>query len=197
MWKPRLIVAPAAEVVTRDEAKAHARVDHSDEDALIDVFVAAARERFDGWRGLLGRCIIHQTWGFSSPRFSSSRLIRLPFPDVTPESVQITYFDAEDVERSLASTQFDVIEDADGAAVLLKSGETWPSLARRPDAVTIEFQAGFGATAAEVPAAIRAAILLHFGHLYENREDVSANSRPAELPQGSMALVEPYRFIRL
>jgi hypothetical protein len=40
---------------------------------------------------------------------------------------------------------------------------------------------------------IQAGILLIFGHLYANREDVVAGATVADLPQGSKHLLQPYR----
>jgi hypothetical protein len=40
---------------------------------------------------------------------------------------------------------------------------------------------------------IKAGILLLFGHLYANREDVVAGVTASELPQGSKYLLQPYR----
>lgn len=40
---------------------------------------------------------------------------------------------------------------------------------------------------------IKAAMLLILGHLYENRQDVQADGRVAELPMGAMHILQPYR----
>lgn len=40
---------------------------------------------------------------------------------------------------------------------------------------------------------IRAAVLLMAGHLYANREDVVAGVSVAEMPMGSLYLLQPYR----
>lgn len=40
---------------------------------------------------------------------------------------------------------------------------------------------------------IRAAILLITGHLYANREDVVVGASVAEMPMGSLYLLQPYR----
>ncbi len=59
--------------------------------------------------------------------------------------------------------------------------------------------AGDGAAATDVPAAIKAAILLMVADFYENREDtvvgVGLDVRP--LPRGVDALLAPYRRVGL
>lgn len=44
-----------------------------------------------------------------------------------------------------------------------------------------------------VDAAIKAAVLLTFGHLYANREDVVIGTSAVELPNGAKALLRPKR----
>jgi uncharacterized phiE125 gp8 family phage protein len=65
-----LITPPAADVLSRDEVKQHLRVDFSDDDALIDGFIAAAVNQLDpaagGW---LGRSLRPQTWELRLPSF--------------------------------------------------------------------------------------------------------------------------------
>lgn len=59
---PYLITAPTAQPVTLNEMKAHLRVAHGDDDADIVSRLAAAVAHLDGWGGVLGRCIMPQTW---------------------------------------------------------------------------------------------------------------------------------------
>lgn len=76
---PTLITPPADMPVTLDEAKAHCRVDGSEDDALITGLIAGAVGHLDGWTGVLGRCIMPQTWRVTD----SAGEVVLPFPDVT------------------------------------------------------------------------------------------------------------------
>jgi len=56
------------------------RIDHDDEDALIQSYIDAAVAHFDGYRGVLGRAIMPQTWAVDLPAGGD---YRLPLPDVT------------------------------------------------------------------------------------------------------------------
>lgn len=76
---PVLITAPTSQPVTLAEAKAHCRVDGTDDDALLAGLIAAAVGHMDGWTGVLGRCIMPQTWRVSA----SAGDVVLPMPDVT------------------------------------------------------------------------------------------------------------------
>lgn len=57
-----LLVRPTAPVVTLDEAKAHLRVTHDDEDLLIQGLVDAAVAHLDGLDGVLGRALAPQSY---------------------------------------------------------------------------------------------------------------------------------------
>ena len=76
---PTLITPPVAMPVTLAEAKAHCRVDGSDDDAVLSALIAGAVGHLDGWSGVLGRCIMPQTWAVSADAGD----VVLPFPDVT------------------------------------------------------------------------------------------------------------------
>lgn len=56
------LVGPTDDVVPLDDLKEHLRVSHDDEDLLIQGLADAATSWLDGWGGVLGRCIMPQTW---------------------------------------------------------------------------------------------------------------------------------------
>lgn len=60
------ITPPTAEIVSLDDAKAHLRVDHDHEDMLIQTYLDAATAWVDGFDGVLGRCVLEQTWRASA-----------------------------------------------------------------------------------------------------------------------------------
>lgn len=195
--KPVLVTAPAVAPVTLADAKKHLNIDHSDDDALIDIYILAALSTLDGWTGILGRAIINQTWSESFDRFPCGAVLPLrlaPLQSVT----SVKYRDADNTLQTFDSTSWMAVTDDAGPQVHLAWNASWPSTYTRPDAVTVEYVAGFGADADAVPGAIRSALLLLIGDLYSNREStapgvVSARPMPASVDM----LLGPYRRLSL
>jgi uncharacterized phiE125 gp8 family phage protein len=75
--------------------------------------------------------------------------------------------------------------------VAIEPGQQWPSAYSRPDAVSVSFVAGTPVD--EVPLSLKAAILLHVGHLYQNREAVTVDAVSNFLPLGYEALIWPFK----
>lgn len=59
------VAPPTAQVVALQDMKEHLRVMHDDEDLMIQSLTDAAVSWLDGWDGVLGRCIMPQTWRIS------------------------------------------------------------------------------------------------------------------------------------
>ena len=198
MFPPTRTTAPAELAVSVSDAKGHLRVVHSSEDAVITAFVAAAIDHLDGYSGILGRCLVTQTWKQTYPGWPSDGRLRLPFPDVDADSVVVTYLDTLADEQVVTDTLYEVLHDARGAYVEFRSAFDAPSLEDdRAAPVWVTFDAGYGAAAA-VPAAIRAAILLITADFYENRENtVISDARVQDLPIAADRLLTPYRRVGL
>lgn len=175
------------------EAKQHLRVQHNEDDQLIGAMIAAAVSHLDGPTGILGRCLVTQTWRQDFSAWPCDGF-RLPVPDVHPESVVITYLDSDGAAQTVAAELYETIEDAIGAAVYFHDEFTVPAVkGDRRAPITITFAAGFGA-ADDVPGAIKSALLLIVGDLYENRENTVIGSVDVkEVPLGVTMLTAPWR----
>lgn len=194
---PVRTAAPATTPVSLAEAKAHLRVEQDDthENDLIGALIAAATERLDGWSGILGRCMVTQTWRFDFPCFPDCDCLRLPMGRA--RSVVVTYRDADGTTQTLSSGEYSLIADAIGPTIVLNDGEVWPATVARPDAVSVSAVLGYG-VAADVPAPLKAAILLMVGDLYRFTETATAgavNEVPMSMTVSS--LIAPYRMIGL
>lgn len=191
MYPPTQTAAPAATPVTLTEAKAQCQIESTDTsfDALVQVFLDAATAHLDGYAGILGRCIVTQSW---KQEFDDwSHCLRLPMPAATIAS--ITSLDDDGVTATaVTSTNYALHHDERGSYVRFIDSYSAPGGLCQTKAWAVTFTAGYGAAAA-VPAAIKAAVLLLVAHFFHNREAVG--EALAELPIGVAALVAPYRRV--
>lgn len=177
MLAPVRTIAPEITPVSLDDVKRHLRVDHSDDDALITALIAAAVDHLDGWTGILGRCLVEQTWRQDFEQFASC--LPLPLGPVI-KIVSVTH-DAGTVDQA----SYSLVTDAGGRA-----RAEFASGASVAGPVSVSYEAG--SPVADVPAALKVAILLMVGNWYANRE-ASTEAAMTELPIGVNALIAPYR----
>lgn len=192
MYAPVLVTPPSASdpIITYAEAKLHLRVDGDDEKTLIESLIAAATAHMDGWSGILGRCLVTQTWRQTYDGFC--REMRLPMPAATIASI-ISTNAAGVIQAAIASTNYQLLHNALGSFVRFKDAYSFASDLAEAEGVAISFTAGYGAAAA-VPAAIKQAALLLIAHWYMTREAVNVGNITTELPLGVKALLAPYRL---
>jgi uncharacterized phiE125 gp8 family phage protein len=180
-YAPVQTVAPVSAPVTLAEVKADLRVEFSDNDTMIQGYLDAAVSHLDGWGGILGRCMVTQTWRQDYAEFGE--VLRLPF--VGASSVAVTYRNALEASVTLDAGEYVLLQDALGAYLAPGVGKFWPTLGLTQPAVSVTATYGYG-NAAAVPAALKAAIMLHVGALYEGKGD---------LPAAFYALVAPHRRV--
>ena len=82
---PYLVTPPAILPVDLADMKAHLRAVHDDDDAMIDSLIAGAVAMLDGWGGVLGRCIMPQTWAVD---VTGPGPHLLPFPEASNVTAQ-------------------------------------------------------------------------------------------------------------
>lgn len=179
----RIITPPTEEPVSLVEAKAHLREDSSDHDAEIGMLIAAARTHVED---ITGRYWALQTLETTFDAFPLCA-INLPGPVISIDS--LVYLDSNRDEQTIDSATYTV--DAKGR-VSLAAGASWPSTAWDLNAVRVQFTVGYE-DPAEVPAPIKAAILLLVGHWYANKEAVVIGKTAVEAPMSVKALIAPYR----
>lgn len=186
----RLITPPASEPITLTEAKAHLRVTHSDDDAIIALYLSAVRQHIDGRDGWLGRALVTQTWELSLDAFPLDNTIRLPMPPLQ-SVVSVKYDDTIGDEVTLSTDAYAVDAESQPGWVVINAGSA-PAIWSGINAVRIQYVAGYGAAAA-VPSSIKAALLLMLSALYENRSEVVIGQTAITLPFASKALLQPFQ----
>jgi len=160
----------------------------------VERLIAAARNNAEGY---MGRTIIETEYEWKFNQFPSLDA-SLVFPRDTVLSVEsIAYIDDNGDSQSFTdySTSF-----ADYKSIIVPSyGNEWPVVRGHLNDVTITFKAGYAADSsptdyrANVPEAIKQAILLLVGHYYENREQVITGTTVSEMKWAYQALLHPYR----
>jgi uncharacterized phiE125 gp8 family phage protein len=185
-----LITGPASEPVSLAEAKAHLRVDHDDEDALIARLVIAAREACER---VSGRAFITQSWKLwrdAWPDECCPRAIPIPKPPLISVT-SVAAYDRSGAATTLSSDAYIVDSAAVPGRIILKDTTVLPVDLREANAIAVTYQAGYSANAANVPAGIRAAVLSLLAHLYEVRGEA------ASPPPDALALLAPFRVMML
>jgi uncharacterized phiE125 gp8 family phage protein len=158
-------------LLTLAEAKAHCRVDGSDDDAYIADLVATAEMMLDGPRGEVGKCLATQRWTLKTGRFMAKDRLWLPvFPLISV--ISGAYFDAENTSQTLVLNDFTVFGNEDWAYI--EPLTAWPAMYDRPDALTLVLSCGYG-DPIDVPANIRHAAKMLVGYLYDNRAPLDGN----------------------
>lgn len=185
------LTGPAAEPLTLAEAKAHLRVDHDDEDAVITALIAAARARVEAYGGLR---LITQTVRLTLDAFPvGGRPIWLPvWPVQSVDSVG--YTESDGTAATLAPARWQLVRSGKPARLAPAYLEVWPIARLWYDSVTVEMTAGFGDAAADLPADLVSAVKLVLGTLYEHREDVLAGATVGALPLTAETLIGPHVF---
>ncbi len=188
--------APQQLPVTLIELRAQLREPPDREDMLLERLIAVATERAERE---LRRALITQTWTEWRDGWPCGGQWVAPKPPLQAVTA-VAYTDALGAAQTLAPSVYTVVAPAGPTAqpgrLVLRDGQTWPDLARVPQAVGVTFRAGYGDSADAVPEAIRHGILLLASHLYEHREPVLVGTISSVLPMTVDYLWSPYRIRR-
>ena len=164
---------PPAPAVSLDAAKAFLRVDHPDEDALITDLIDAATRQVEDRAGV---SLITRPQRFS----------RTPVRTDKGPGVYLTRYPVLSIEAlEQNELSFPIETDLRARPPFIRTGAV--------GLVTVDFTAGYGLTAADVPTPLRQGVLLLLAHLYEHR----AGNIPPGFPMMVDALIQPYRGMRL
>lgn len=170
-----LIQAPAVEPVTLSELREATRVDPLETDALLGIYLKAARRTAEF---LTGRAIITQTWEMALDDFSDElRLAKPPVQSV----VSVQYYDIDGTLQSIAPSDY-VLDAAVLPGWIVPAGEfDWPETDQRINSVIVRFVCGY-TSAAEVPEDIKHWIMVRVGTALDNREEVDRSGKLVTLP---------------
>ena len=178
-------VSPAIEPVTLAEAKTWLHVDHSDDDALIEFLITAAREMVEDRTNLL---VARRTMEATFDAFPCVEL-QLPGPVLSVESV--THVDEDGYEQTLAADEW-VLDNPENRPGWLVPYEAWPFTLGTVNAVRIRYEAGYE-TPELTPSRIKLVIHLLLRGWYDVRSSIIVGKAPAAIPFGVDSALERLR----
>lgn len=188
-----LVTAPTVEPVSLAEVKNYLKIDDdlTEDDALLSGLIAVARQHLDGYSGVLGRCLVSQTWKLSLPDFKS--VIKLPLPPLQSVT-HVKYYDTGGNLDTVSASIYEVITGGtSGGYIHLLGDQTWPTDVDtdRAEPVEITFVAGYGDSWNDVPEPLRLAICGLVAHWHLNREPVGESM--GLIPMHINSLIDQYR----
>ena len=188
-----VVTAPADEPVAIGDARAFCRIDASDEDGLLAGLVKDARERCER---VTGRALITQSlrltldhwpghhfaglrglppgfgwaegqpWGWGDG--SRGHAIELPRPPLSSVT-SLQYVDMTGVLQTLDPSLYQVDADGEPGRIVPAYGKCWPAARHQLNAITVVYQAGYGADPATIPCELTQRLLNFVAYCYENR----------------------------
>ena len=202
-------------VVSIADFKLFARIDSSDtsENALIESLVFLAQDMAEAYTT---RAITTQTLQLFLDRLpfysdenlregvytapdlqSNSNFIVLPKPNLVSVT-HVKHYDNDDTATTFATSNYYVDTTSEQGRVVLKNGASWPTASelRNANAYEIQYVAGYGGAASDVPKPLVQAIKMLALHLYENRE-IATSMNVKLIPNTIAMLFAPYKVQRL
>ena len=188
-----LISGPALEPVSLSEAKAHVRVDTTDEDTLISSLIAAARLHLEAFTH---RVFITQTWAIYLDQWPQTQPLSLSVSPLQSVS-SINIYDADDTFITTNATDYVVDALSNPPRILWRGPGVAPRPGRKLNGIEIIVTAGYGASGTQVPEPIRQAILMLVAQWFEHRQPPTLNDPGEAVPPTVAAMLQAYSPVRL
>lgn len=176
------IITPAEAAIDMATLKAHLRVDHAFEDSIIGAYLSAAMAYAQHYTGV---AIGEQEIELALDGFPSGA-ISLPLAPAS-SLVSVIYVDESAIEQTLLSSAYALDNYGLSHWVMAAAGTEWPATYEAANVVRVRYIAGAG-----LDSAVKAALMLLVGHLYETRQDAT-EKKLSSVPIGVNALLDTVR----
>ncbi|ETX26607.1 head-tail connector protein [Roseivivax isoporae] len=179
-----VVTPPEAEPLVASDAllRQHLRLeaDETDQDEVLAGYCAAARQLTEDYTR---RRMITQTLQLRLDGFGCGGIDLGVSP--VQEIVSIRWLDFSGIWQTLDAARYRLITSREPHQVMPAYGQTWPVPRTDRDTVAIEFVAGFGETAADVPPQLLQVMRVFVAHMFENRT--------GEVPVRLLAMLDRWR----
>lgn len=189
----RVLEAPPYEPVSRALAKSWCNIDAdlTDQDSIIDLLIAAARERAED---ITGRAFVQRSLELVMDDLpDGDGIIELPAAPLISVSY-VRYLDASGEEQELSGSPDAFLVDTRGVPGRISplQGTSWPGTNGTPSNVRIGYVAGYAPAGSPddeeayqlpMPALLRTWMHARISTFYEMREQLMAGANLNELPR--------------
>ncbi len=189
MHRPVLVTPPAVLPISVADVKKALRIDSNDDDDTIETFIQSAVDHYEGWTGILGICLVEQTWRQSYDGFD--RALCLPLGPVI-EAVSVSWRNSAGQISTVPATSYTLETSAGGQSqIRFRNAFAQPSDLYERGAVSIEYKAGWAVVGDKptVPKDICTAIIARVQVGYEQ----AANEAGSTLSVVENALISKWR----
>lgn len=168
-----LVTKPTVYPVTLAEVKANSVIEHDDDDALLMTFIAAATDYAEAHTN---RDLVQRTWDYSFDEFPAEHIELPKFPVQSVTSVTYNDVSQSPNQQTLSTNVYGLDSGGHVAMLYLKYNQYWPSFTPMHNGITVRFVSGYAGLGSpqdlrgNIPEAIKGAIRLIVGDLYEHRE---------------------------
>lgn len=168
--------------ISLDEAKLNLRVDHDDEDALIQRLITSATYTAENFCSrLFMAATVEQTFQ------QLHTVTQLQYDLLAKPS--ISYVDSNGDILQIDPSMFYHRNEGGFGVIYLKSGESWPQADQeRSQPYTVRYDTGISSNRADIPEDIKSAIHLMVARMYTHRED-----HVKKFPSASESLLHYHR----
>lgn len=172
----RIVLPPSVEPVTVAFFRDHAKLDGSESDDLLSMYLKAARQSIEH---IMQRSIMEQKHAITLDTFPDAIELQCPsVPSASGDCVlvaaieSLSYYDTAGSKITMSPTAYALDAYTVPGWVVPAVGTTWPETQARINAVEVIYTVGLD-DADDVPAAIKHVICLRASAALENREELT------------------------
>ncbi len=189
----RLLEPPSGEPISLELAKKNLRFGSASEDGLIQGWIAAARQYFEQ---ATSQQVLSAVWEYGLDEAPVSAVIELPHPPLL-DVLSVTYLDSAGDEQTIDAADYDVSAAGVGSpptvtdpfakrgTVMLASAASWPTVTSQPNALRIQYRAGYGTLVSDVPPLVQTVLYDLVRHFHRRSND--------EIPMTTQVLLRMFR----
>lgn len=160
-----IVTPPAIEPITLDQALAHCHANSGVEDNWFIDQIKTVRQDAELF---MRRAFIEQTLRVTFDTLPNFPIL-LPRPPLI-EIESVTFYDLEDSSTAVDIADLLIDTFSNPGRFTINSGVSLPSVSLREiNSIVIQYKAGYGSSADDVPRNIKQAMLLQLGYFYECR----------------------------